>query len=382
MCEAMAQQPMLIAGGGIAGLSAALGLARMGRPSIVMESAQRFEAAGAGLQLGPNAVRALQWLGAWETVAPAAFAPPAIVIRDGASGHMLARIPLGSHFERRFGQPYRVAHRADLLDALVAAAGSSRLIELRTGCPVDPHAPIGGAGLIGADGLNSAVRQRIAPGVHPCFRGQSIFRALAPMAELPTAVCLWLCPAGHIVHYPVSGGRLNIVATVAGGRTSERWSESAEADAVMHPFRYCCRELHDILAKPARWQRWAAVDLPRLASWHGGGAVLIGDAAHAALPYLAQGAAMALEDAVVLSLCLGTRSDRNQAFAAYEAARIARTTALADASRRLAGFYHARGPLRLARNGLLRLMTPDRFLDRLAWIYAYDPLRRSSSVSE
>lgn len=379
----MATSPMLVAGGGIAGLAAALGLARIGRPSIVMEQAAAFETAGAGLQLGPNAVRALQWLGAWDALAPSTVAPGEIVIRDGLTGATLQRVVLGRSFERRFGQPYRVAHRADLLNALLSVARASPLIELRTRCRVEGKLPGHGAGLLGADGIRSTVRAQLVPHAMPQFRGQSIYRALLPLGDAPSAVVLWLCPGGHVVHYPVSAGAaLNLVAVTedrsAGGAS---WSEPAAASEPAAGFAGCCDSLREIVSGPAAWHKWAAADLPPFRPWSHHSTLLIGDAAHAALPYLAQGAAMALEDAVALSLSLGAMPSTEDAFRAFEEARRPRTMAIAASSRRLAAVYHAKGLSRRARNAALRFAGPGRFLDRLAWIYAYDPARRSSSVN-
>jgi salicylate hydroxylase len=189
-----------------------------------------------------------------------------------------------------------------------------------------------------------------------------------------TAITLWLCRRGHVVHYPVKGGRaLNIVAATQGRWESDDWSAPAARQELMAYFTRIHEDLFDVLAISPHWQKWAAADVTPFAGWSRNRTTLIGDAAHAALPYLAQGAAMALEDAVALARCTMHGDTIAQAFIAYENLRKARTRNIAAASASLSRAYHASGPLRLARNALLRLTDPKGFLDRMAWIYGFDP---------
>ena len=387
----MPAHPILIAGGGIAGIAGALGLARNGRESRVFEQAKAFETVGAGLQIGPNAVRALKYLGAWDIVAPASFAPPAIFIRDGRSGRILQEIRLGGEFERRFGEPYRVVHRADLLAGLIAQAKAQAGIELITGTRIEGFSDkVGyvevragdetfrGEALLGADGIRSAIRKGLGVGGEPQLHKQILYRALTPfdrpLSERLSAITLWLCQNGHVVHYPVRGGSaLNVVAAVNGTWTDEGWSSPADRPELMAHFSKIDPDLFHVLAVSSPWQKWAAADQPPAESWSRNRVTLIGDAVHAALPYLAQGAAMALEDAVVLSRCTQRADTIADAFRAYEKQRRPRTARIAVDSRRLGRIYHAGGAARVVRNAILRLTDPAGFLDRLAWIYDFDP---------
>lgn len=389
----MSPHPVLIAGGGIAGIASALGLARIGREARVLEQAAAFETVGAGLQIGPNAVRALKYLDAWDLVAPASFAPPAISIRDGRSGRILQHIPLGTGFERRFGEPYRVIHRADLLAGLVERARAQPGITLLTGTPVKRFADranhvevetdrmrLEGEALLGADGIRSALRDELVGDGPPIRHSENLFRALAPLGvpvtERLAGITLWLCRGSHVVHYPVRGGKaLNLVAAgpLGGGWPGEGWSAAAESREILAHFPDAHEDLHHALMLPTSWQKWAAASRAPAGTWSRGRVSLIGDAAHAALPYLAQGAAMALEDAVILSLSLQRNETITGAFSAYQTLRMPRTERIVRESRRLGNIYHARGAVRIARDVVLRMTGSDEFLNRLAWIYDFDP---------
>ncbi|MGB9143725.1 MAG: FAD-dependent monooxygenase, partial [Aestuariivirga sp.] len=331
----MADSPLLIVGGGIAGLGASLGLARIGKSSRVLEKASAFEEVGAGLQLGPNAVRALQWLGAWDAVAPHCVSPAEIHVRDGLSGNIMQRIPLGAEFEKRFGAPYRVAHRADLLNGLLETARSKSSIALQNNAEVADVSiadsslslksgkSLAGQAIIAADGVHSIIRKRLAgpPGGKPV--GHTLHRGLTPLAALPasvdvSAVTLWLYPGGHVVHYAVSNWtQFNIVAAVE------------DPEISLHTaFQSACQPLADILEQKISWTKWPAVDLEPVPNWNMGRTVLIGDAAHATLPYLAQGAAMALEDACVLAQLIRNSAAPETAFSEFAKRRHARTGAI------------------------------------------------------
>lgn len=382
----MSEQPILIAGGGIAGLAASLALGTSGREVVVFEQAREFSEIGAGLQLGPNAARALKALGAWEAVAARAFSPPTIIIHDGLSGRILRRLELGAPFERRFGEPYRVIHRADLLAGLVESARTQIKIDLRPGVRVEGvrssaasivAAGVKGTALIGADGTRSAIRECLLHDGPPAAFPDTHYRALTEIAAGDQdAVCLWLYPRGHVVHYPVRAGRmLNIVATTVETIPDLGWSARASATHVKDYFSRAAPALGELLARPQAWSRWQAMVRPVGGDLPGGPVTLAGDALGPTLPYLAQGAALALEDAVVLGRCLDRHSTPQRAFRAYEALRRPRHAQIAAASRRLAWIYHATGPARHLRNAAIRANGSERFLDRMAWIYAYDPGR-------
>jgi salicylate hydroxylase len=380
-----------IAGGGIAGLAAAIALAGAERGVVVFEQAEGFAEAGAGVQIGPNGVRALQRLGAWEALAPRTVEPRRIVVRDALSGRRLNEIALGQTFAERYGAPYRVAHRGDLLAALLATARAVPGVELRTGVAVtgfdarhdavavhlEAGDPFGAEALIGADGLHSAVRSKLLGATPPDYAGHVLYRALVSMEAVPGAVqrdcvALWLYPGGHVVHYPVcAGASMNIV--VAGERDSvaEGCGAPAAAADVLACVAQAVPQLTALIEAPQDWRRWPAADRPAAPRWGEGAVTLIGDAAHPALPYLAQGAVMALEDAVVLGHWVGTEPALPDAFRAYERQRGPRVARLASLSRRQGRIYHLRQPLRLARNAVMSAMPSDLFLGQLDWLYSW-----------
>jgi 2-polyprenyl-6-methoxyphenol hydroxylase-like FAD-dependent oxidoreductase len=373
----MSDSPYIIVGGGIAGLAASLGLARIGRSSLVLEKSPDFSALGAGLQLGPNAVAALQWLGVWDALEPHCVAPREIHIRDGVTGAILQRVALGADFESRFGAPYRVAHRNDLHAALLQVVHQYPGITLAhnvevagvsvadTTLAINSGKSLKAKAIIAADGVNSIVRNTMH-GRDRAASGHTIYRALVPVESVPQGVdldvvTLWLYPGGHVVHYAVSSGELfNIVASVVEGKTTPAIA-----------FQRACGPLADILNAQRTWTVWPARDLKPKPLWSKNHTLLIGDAAHASLPYLAQGAAMALEDACVLAIAIRNTREIETAFGNFAKARFARASGIQKQSRRIGNIYHARGLLRQARNLFLQRMSQRRFMDRLSWIYGW-----------
>ena len=387
---------VLIAGGGIGGLAAAIALGLRGRDATLLERCTFGDETGAGIQLGPNATRALRALGVLEAIEHAAFKPEAIWLFDGLSGRRLASMPLGTHAQTRYGAPYLTLHRADLHAALLAACQASGSVELKSGFEVttirqhEGHiiadsfdgGDIEGEALIGADGLWSAVRKSIDPRARLRFAGATAARALLPCADLPTpfdapVVGLWLGPKAHLVHYPVhSGKNLNIVAVTEGGIEQQGWSQASDTSALLSSFANWCKESKSLLDKASGWRSWSLYRLPPLPRWSEGRVALLGDAAHPVQPFLAQGAALAVEDALTLAAALDAQSDDpSAAFRHYEMLRQARTARVQTLSQRFGRIYHLAGPMRLARNFILERRSEEAALARFDWLYGFAATR-------
>jgi 2-polyprenyl-6-methoxyphenol hydroxylase-like FAD-dependent oxidoreductase len=365
--------PYIISGGGIAGLAAALALAP--DPTIILEKSTRFEEVGAGLQLGPNAVRALQKLGAWDAVEPFTNSPPEIHIWDGKAGKLLKRIRLGVEFGKRFGAPYRVIHLADLHAALLSLARKLPQLKIRAGVEVTswrdgPSGPdvfvtsanhIHGRFLFGCDGVNSSLRRAAVPRSAALDSGFTIHRALIdfPRPECDIAwecVNLWLCPGAHAVHYPVGASqKLNIVATARNGV------------ALATAFAKSSSALQQLLTAPPTWLPWPGLHAPPLQDWQQGSMLLLGDAAHGTLPFLAQGAAMALEDAAFLKHHK-PKPPPATGDSDWQIRR-KRTARLHAATMRTVKHYHAEGLHALLRNIAIGRLSGHQFSGRLSWIY-------------
>lgn len=382
-----------IIGAGVAGLASAIALARAGHNVSIFEQARQIDEVGAGLQIGPNAVQALRQLDVWSTLQPETVAPDQILIKDGCSARLLSNIDLTADFESRFGAPYRVAHRAKLISSLHKAAAGYTSIEIRTDCPVTSfdasenqvivHLDDGDKhradALIGADGIHSTSRQILLNDGPPDYAGHAIFRALLPMIDVPaatnkTSVHLWLYPGGHVVHYPVNGGReLNIVAAADSLWVEDGWHAKAERAELIRLFAAASSDLKDLLEAPTRWRKWAGADRKPIDSWGSGPVTLIGDAAHPSLPYLAQGAAMALEDAVVLGQCCADGDDLALAFRQFENIRRPRTSRVTKSSQSLGQIYHLKSVSALARNVAISALPSQTNLSRLSWLYNWNP---------
>jgi salicylate hydroxylase len=392
---------VLIAGAGIGGLAAALALARRGIAVTLFEQAERLEETGAGIQLAPNATGLLIALGLADRLKPVIVAPAAIRLLAARSGRDIAVMPLAG-IAARIGAPYWVIHRADLQRALREAAAGEPHIALMLGARVEGFSIDAdgvrasvrrgetagehvGSVLIGADGLWSSLRARLGDPAPPRCASRTAWRAVLPAGGLPPhlrepEVTLWLGTGGHLVHYPIRGGSaVNIVAVardphVEGGCQS--WSTPAAGDEVLARFPACCwaADARALLAAPERWQKWALYDRPPYWHWGRGPVTLLGDAAHPMLPFLAQGAAMAIEDGAVLAGELAHASgDPQRALRAYEAARRQRTARLQRGARRNDLLYHFGWPAGAFRDAVLRLLGGERLLAQYDWIFGWRP---------
>lgn len=387
-----AARHVTIAGAGIGGLTLALCLARSGFTSTVLERSPALEEVGAGIQLSPNASRILIALGLAEALAPAVVAPAGMDVRSASSGALLAAATLGETAAQRWGSPWWVIHRADLLAALAAAAAREPAITIETGSAVATVMAVadgfdltleGGerrhiAVLVGADGIRSAVRRGLGDPAAPIFRHRSAFRATLPMAAVPAVLRgdrlgLWLGPDAHLVHYPLRGGSLfNVVAIIGDPAPVAGWRAPGEASVLAQRLSGWDAAPRQLIAAVDEWQRWSLADRP---VWFGpgqGAATLIGDAAHAMLPFVAQGGAMAVEDAAVLAACCAAGPhDLAGAFRAYEGARRGRVARIQSLAGRNGAIYHLRGPAAFARDTAIRLLGGRGLLAQQDWIYAH-----------
>lgn len=391
-----APHPILIAGGGICGLACALAFARHNRPSIVLERRAAASEAGAGIQVGPNGTRLLRRLGVADALAPCVGRPDAIALRDGASAAVLARLPLGPWARERWGDPYWVMHRADLHGALLARAMQEPLVDVRTGWDVATVAEAGDAAtvtstagealsaplLVGADGLWSTIRRLAFAAPAPAFAGQTAARAVIPAAAaaaLPRdEVGVWLGRDAHVVHYPVRGGaEIAMVVVAPGAGAAAGWGVPCPAGEVAGSVRSFSPQVRDVIAAASGWQRWALHLQPAAPVIVRGRVALAGDAAHAMLPFLAQGAVMAIEDAVVLADTIAAAPDVPAALAAYARARAPRTARVVAAAARNGRIYHMAPPLSWARDAVLRTVPPARLMAGFDWLYGWRPEGRS-----
>lgn len=390
------ERHVIVAGAGIAGLTAALALARRDFRVTVLEQTERLEETGAGLQLSPNALRVLFSLGLRERLAPLATAPQAIRVMSGGSGREIVRMPLG-HAEATYGAPFWVMHRGDLQAALVDAARSSIDISIKLGTKVEDFAlhskgvsVLGrqsrqvlderGIALIGADGIWSNVSALLKKQRPPRFRHRTAWRTLVPAELVPEEfraplVHLWLGQDAHLVHYPVKGGRLiNMVGIVNDEWNKTGWTAQGEPEEILRRFpRFAWSErARKLIAIPERWLKWALYDRDTPFRGGDGPVTLIGDAAHPILPFLAQGAGMAIEDAAVLAGFLGEyRDDPADAMRAYEGARRKRVQRVQQASAKQAKIYGMTGPEALVRNFVMRMSNGEKLLARYDWIYRW-----------
>jgi salicylate hydroxylase len=388
---------ILIAGAGIGGLAAALALSRAGIAVALFDQAERLGETGAGIQLSPNATQLLVEFDLVDRLRDAIVEPAAIRLR-ASSGRDIATMPLVG-MAARHGAPYWVVHRADLQRALLGAVEAEPLISLTLGAKVDDFDIDGsgvrafvrgtahsdgtefcGSALIGVDGLWSTIRYRLGDQAPPRFAGRTAWRALVPAASLPPQfaepmIHLRIGAAGHLVHYPVRAGTaINIVAVARDSWQSPAWNTPAARQEVLarFPAPQWAGEARGLLAAPERWQKWPLGDRAPSRVWGRGPVTLLGDAAHPMLPFLAQGAAMAIEDATVLARELARMpDDPAQALRRYETARQPRTAQVQRAAHRNDFNYHLGFPAANLRDAALRALGGERLLARYDWLYGW-----------
>ena len=390
---------IFVAGAGIGGLTAALALAARGFRVVVLEKTERLEEVGAGLQLSPNASRILVGLGLTERLGRRAVTPEAISIMSARAGGEITRLPLGEAASIQADAPYWVLHRADLQAALQGAVNDNPDIELRLGCQFEDlttHAKgltvVQRSGnmrrqdlamaLIGADGIWSSVRHHLFPETQPQFSGLIAWRGTLDATQLPreytaARVQLWMGPHAHLVAYPISGARqINIVAVVPGTWNRPGWSAEGSGLELKDAFPSSRwpGSARMMISAVDDWRKWALFTLPEGSEWTKGAVALLGDAVHGMLPFAAQGAGMAIEDAAVLASALSegpleTAAGVSAALKRYAKLRRSRVAQVQRAARSQGRIYHLSGPMALARDLTIKAIGPRRMLARQNWIY-------------
>jgi salicylate hydroxylase len=388
---------LLIAGGGIGALAAALSSARAGWQVRLYEKAEVFSEVGAGLQLGPNATRILQGWGLGQALERMAAFPDKLLVRSAPSGRELASLSLGSRCQQRYGAPYATLHRADLHSMLLDSVRLRPEVKLHLNSPVTGYTDtpegvqlawadgysVEGDALIGADGLWSQVRLQTLEDHVAQPTGHLAYRALVRQSDLPKSlrsqqVSVWLGPDMHLVSYPVRGGEwLNVVMFTQGQVPDDHqdWDHAGLRDNVLTATAGLCAEFSALVEAVPAWRLWALCDRPPVASagqMACGRVALLGDAAHPMPPYLAQGAGMAIEDAAELGRCLAgvvkPVADVPLALRRYALNRWQRNARVQARAVRNGQIFHATGPLRLGRDIALKLLG-HRLLD-MPWLYA------------
>ena len=382
---------IIVVGGGIGGLAAAVALSQQGVHVTVLEQAAELGEIGAGVQLGPNAFAALDALGVGENARKRAVFTERLIMMDAVDGSEVGSFPVGQAFRDRFQNPYAVIHRADIHATILEGAQGYDLIQVETSTKVvsvsqddagvtavDQNGRVFKAdALIAADGVRSVIREMMFNDP-PRISGHVVYRAVVPVEEMPTdlqinAPVVWAGPDCHLVHYPLRGGQqYNLVVTFH-SRQEEEWSVTdGSKEEVLSYFEGICPRARQMLNLPKSWRRWATADRNPLEKWGEGRVTMLGDAAHGMLQYMAQGACMAIEDAVTLGEAMKhCQGDVLQAFQLYEKSRIPRTARVVLSAREMGRLYHAKGVERLVRNQLWEGRTPERFYDALEWLYGW-----------
>jgi len=384
-------KPILIAGAGIGGLAAALGLARNGFDVEVLERAPVLGEIGAGIQLGPNAFHAFDYLGVGDAARAMAVYIDKLRLMDAMTAEDICAIDLGENFRRRFGNPYGVVHRGDLHGVFQRACLESPRITIRTGCTVERYEQDGasvtvrlasgesvtGGLLIGADGLWSKVRRQVVGDGMPRVTGHTTYRSVIPTGQMPedlrwNAATLWAGPKCHIVHYPLSGWKVfNLVVTYHNDAPEPVAGLPVSEEEVMAGFQHIHPKARDIIRHGKDWKLWVLCDRDPVENWVDGRVTLLGDAAHPTLQYMAQGACMAMEDGVCLAHELAASpDDHGAALERYRGQRVLRTARIQLQSRAVGEhIYHPSGAHAALRNSIMSAKTDAEWYDTLAWLY-------------
>ncbi|MBS0520223.1 MAG: 3-hydroxybenzoate 6-monooxygenase [Proteobacteria bacterium] len=384
-------RPILIAGGGIGGLATALGLAQKNIPSLVLEKASRLGEIGAGIQLGPNAFHCFDRLGVGGAARSMAVYIDRLRLMDAMADGEITHIDLGEAFRARFGNPYAVVHRGDLHGVLLKACQDHPLIGLRVSSEVTGYEPEGdgvvarlgsgetipGAALIGADGLWSNVRRQLVGDGKPRVSGHTTYRSVIPTEQMPeelrwNAATLWAGPKCHIVHYPLSGWKVfNLVVTYHNDAPEPVAGKPVPVEEVQRGFTHVCDRAQAIIRHGIDWKMWVLCDREPINEWVDGRVAILGDAAHPMLQYMAQGACMAMEDAVCLADSLAQAEDDIPAgLARYRDRRVLRTARVQLMSRAMGDHvYHPSGPHAALRNAIMSAKSQEEWYGILAWLY-------------
>src|SRR5215471_7386543 len=398
---------VLIAGGGIGGLAAALGLAQKGIASLVLEKASQLGEIGAGIQLGPNAFHCFDRLGVGEAARAMAVYIDRLRLMDAMADGEIMHVDLGETFRTRFGNPYAVVHRGDLHGVLLKACRAHELIELRTSAEVASYDQDGngvaaglgtgeavrGAALIGADGLWSNVRGQVADDGAPRVSGHTTYRSVIPTEQMPedlrwNAATLWAGPKCHIVHYPLSGWKVfNLVVTYHNEAAEPVAGKPVSNEEVLKGFQHVHPRAQQIIRHGQNWKLWVLCDREPVERWVDGRVALLGDAAHPTLQYFAQGACMAMEDAVCLASMIDSYRDNvEMGLENYRRQRVLRTARVQLQSRWIGEhIYHPSGPHAQLRNAMLRAKSQNEMYDTVAWLYggsglAKDPITAAGAI--
>jgi 3-hydroxybenzoate 6-monooxygenase len=395
---------VFIVGGGIGGLAAALALARQGIAAQIIEQAAEFKEIGAGIQLGPNVFWMFDILGLVERVSALAVFPNNLIMMDSITGQEVTRVPLGDKFRKRFKHPYALIHRADLHKVLLEACKKSDRIRLDASQKVvkveetsdgivvrtESGKEYRGAALIGADGIWSSIREIVVGDGKPKPAGHITYRAVLPTSEMPEQyrwhdMVVWAGEKVHLVHYPLRTGDLfNLVAVFHSNRYEEGWDSYGDPAELHERFAKTGAPVRTLLEKIESWRMWVLCDRPPIKEWSRGRITLLGDAAHPMLQYLAQGANMAIEDAVCLANeVIEFAGDYPAAFRAYQQARYLRTGRVQIMARVYGEFFHAGGVAKELRNIMLGARSVEDHIAGVEWLYGEQPeLTRSAAVRQ